>query len=151
MRRSSAYSLVELLIVVAVLAAMAFVAVPRLPFAMARQKQAEAAAWQTVSMLRRTRSLAILNAATHPDGFALQISIASGVTTLEIVDVSASSVVDTQTLDSAVSCTGTSRFEFDPFGTLTSAGTSLSLSAAGATYQITIVPATGMVRCEESS
>ena len=151
MKRPTAYSLVELLIVVAILSTLAFVAVPRLQFGAIRQRKAEVAALDVVAALRRTRSLAILNAATNQTGFALQIQRAGGNTSYQITDLSNSSVVDSHSLDSEVTCTGGQSFQFGPLGTLKQGSDSaLSVSAGGRTCAITIVAGTGLVKCNES-
>ena len=151
MKRPTAYSLVELLIVVAILSTLAFVAVPRLQFGAIRQRKAEVAALDVVAALRRTRSLAILNAATNQTGFALQIQRAGGNTSYQITDLSNSSVVDSHSLDSEVTCTGGQSFQFGPLGTLKQGSDSaLSVSSGGRTCAITIVPGTGLVKCNES-
>jgi prepilin-type N-terminal cleavage/methylation domain-containing protein len=150
-RRPSAYSLVELLIVVAILSAMAFVAVPRLQFGAIHQKQAEVAASRILSALRQARSLAILNAVDHPDGYALRLAKSGGATTFDIVDAATSAVVESQSLDRSVSASGGTLFTFTPLGALKAGSdTSLSVSAQGATRTVTIVAATGMAQCQES-
>jgi type II secretory pathway pseudopilin PulG len=151
MRVRKAYTLVELLIVIVMVGALTFVAVPRLQFGLKHRQQAEATAWKIVTGLRRTRSLAILHAATKPAGFALKFRSSGSSTICEIVDIASSSVVDSKTVDSTVTCTGGVKFEFGPLGALKpQSDTSLSVSAMGKTLTISIVPATGMVRCVES-
>jgi Tfp pilus assembly protein FimT len=151
MRRPTAYTLVELLIVVAVLAALTFIAVPRLQFGAVRQRQAEVAASRILSALRQTRSLAIINAVDHPGGYALRLSHTGGKWTFEIVDVAASAVVESQCLDPSVTCAGTSQFTFTSLGALSGGDASLSLSSGGTTCTVTVVGATGTARCEEGA
>lgn len=151
MKGPTAYTLVELLIVVAILATLAFVAVPRLQFGAIRQRKAEAAAMEVVSALRRTRSLAILYAATNQTGYGLRVQSASGIASYQIVDLSNSGVVDSYTLDSEVTCTGGQSFQFSPLGTLKQGSDSaLSVTAGGRTCAITIIAGTGLVKCNES-
>lgn len=150
MRRFAAYSLVELLIVVVVLSAMAFVAVPRMQFAAIRQRQVEVAASRILSALRQTRSLAILNAVDHPGGYALRLTTSGGVTTFDIIDAATSAVVESESLDSSVSSSGGTLFTFTLLGALkTGSDSSLTVSAEGRTRTITIVTATGTAKCEE--
>jgi prepilin-type N-terminal cleavage/methylation domain-containing protein len=151
MKRVTAYTLVELLIVVAILSTLALVAVPRLQFGAIRQRKAEAATLDVVSALRRTRSLAILYAATNQTGFALHITSDSGSTGYEIEDLSNSHVVDSRTLDGEVACAGGTSFEFGPLGTLKQGSdSSLAISAGGRTCTVTIVSGTGLVKWDES-
>jgi prepilin-type N-terminal cleavage/methylation domain-containing protein len=151
MRRPSAYTLAELLIVVAILSALAVVAVPRLQFAAVRQRKAEAAALDLASALRRTRSLAILYAATNTAGYRLQLTKAGQTTSYQIVNLGDSSTVDSRTLDSAVTTAGGQSFQFTSLGALKAGSdSSLTVSADGRTCTITVVSATGMVKSSTS-
>jgi hypothetical protein len=79
------------------------------------------------------------------------VTTASGVAGYQITDLSNSSVVDSRTLDAAVTCAGGQSFQFGPLGTLKQGinGT-LSVSAGGRTCTITIIAGTGLVKCSES-
>ncbi len=146
-----AFSLVELIIVVLILGALAFMAVPRLQFAALFKKQAHTVAKKIVTDLRRTRMLAISSAAGNPSGFKLRMVGSSPYGSYEIVDNATGQVVDSHTIDSKISCTGTSEFSFGPLGNLISTGgTTLSVSAEGKTFTITVVTATGTIKCSES-
>jgi hypothetical protein len=115
-----------------------------------RKGKAEAAAWEVVTALRRTRSLAISQAAENAVGYALCVNDSSGDTICEIVDLTDSSVVDSLSIDSAVTFSGGRRFEFDMLGAVkTSSDSELNVSAEGKSLAISIVPATGMVKCQE--
>lgn len=148
MRPSKGYTLAELLVIVLIIGVLTSVTIPRLQFGTRDVKQAEVEARKIITDLRRTRSLAILYAATHPAGFALEIRHKGKTTSYEIRDLDNSKVVDSQTLATRVSCTGTSRFVFGPLGALMdSADASLVVSASEATFEIAVVPSTGAVRC----
>ena len=148
MRAQKAYTLAEMIVVVLVLATMAVLAAPRLPFGFVRQRQAEMTAWKIVTDLRRTRSQAILEAASNPDGFTLNIDRAGGSITYEIVNCGNGEVIDSHALESGVDLSGRMRFEFNPLGTLKETDDpTLQVSATGQTFTITVIPATGMVRC----
>jgi len=148
MNQSRAYTLVELLVVVAIAGILATVAIPRLQFGAVYRSRGEAAAWKIVTDLRRARSLAITHAATKPDGYALNVQSSS----YEIVDVGMQTVVDSHTLDSKVSHVGQQSFRFNALGALESGSdTSLTLSASDTTFAITVVPATGAVKCVQSN
>jgi len=145
-----AYSLVELILVVLILAALASIAVPRLQFAAVHQKDADTTARKIVTDLRRTRSRAILYARDKPAGFALNMTGSDPYTGYRIIDLSDSNVIDSHTIDSSITCTGGSQFEFGPLGNLIDGSdTQLNVSGGGKSFTITIVSATGMVKCTE--
>jgi prepilin-type N-terminal cleavage/methylation domain-containing protein len=150
MSKRRAYSLAELIVVVAILALLSAVAIPRFQFGLVRKGKAEAAAWEVVTALRLTRRLAISQAAENAVGYALRVDDAGGDTICEIVDLTDSSVVDSLSIDSAVTLSGGRRFEFDTLGAVkTSSDSELNVSAEGKSLAISIVPATGMVKCRE--
>lgn len=147
MNQSRAYTLVELLVVVAIAGILATVAIPRLQFGAVYRSRGEAAAWKIVTDLRRTRSLAIANAAANPDGYALNVQNSS----YEIVDEGTQTVVDSHTLDSNVTHVGQQSFRFNSLGALESGSdTSVTFSASDKTFAIIVVPATGAVKCVQS-
>ncbi len=151
MRRFAAYSLVELLIVVAILSALAVVTVPRLQFGAIHKNRAEAAAAQILSALRQTRSLAILHAVDHPEGYALRLTKSGTVTTFDILDAATSATVESASLDKSVSSSGGTLFTFTTLGALkTGSDTSLTLAAGGTTCTVTVIAATGMAQSQES-
>jgi len=150
MKARRGYTLAEMIVVVVVLAIMAALAAPRLQFGFIRHRQAEMAAWKIVTDLRRTRSSAILEAASNPDGFAFIVTRVGDRTGYEIVDRSSSSVVDSHTIDSGVDLAGRTSFEFSPLGTLEEGYEPfLRVSSADRTFTISVIPATGMVKCVE--
>jgi len=144
--KKTGYSLAEVIIVVLILGVLTFIAVPRLNFGALRSRQAWTVAKTLVTDLRRTRTLAIVNAATNTTGFSLQIS-GSNYT---IVDDSNSTTVDSLTIDSHITCGGDTQFLFGPLGSLrTGSGTGLTVSSEGKTYTISVVSATGIVKCTD--
>ncbi len=129
---------------------LTLVAVPRLQFGLRQRCQAEVTAWKIVTDLRRTRSLAILHAADNPDGFALNIKQSGNGTDYEIVDLGNHAVVDAHRVDSSVVLAGRKKFEFGPCGVLKEkSDPTLSASATGRTFTISVIPGTGTVRCLE--
>lgn len=143
------YSLVEAIIVVLIVGLLTFIAVPRLQFDTLRRKQAHTVAKKIVTDLRRTRALAISDAANNTAGFRLRMIGSSPYGSFEIVNLDTSAVVDSHSIDSAVTCSGGNQFDFGPLGNLLSGSdTQLTVSAQGRTYTITIVQATGAVKCE---
>jgi len=146
-----AFSLAELIIVVAIIAIMALVAVPRLQFGVLRRKKAEVTASKIVTDLRHTRLLAITNAADNTDGYQLTMQGGAPYSGYAITNLQTSEVVDTYAIDSDVSCTGDTLFKFGPLGNLlTGSGTSLSVSSEGKSFSIMIISATGMVKNTEN-
>ena len=149
--KRQAFTIVELLIIMMIVAVLAVIAVPRLQFATVRRKKADATARKIVTDLRRTRGLAIADAATNTDGFKLKMSGSAPYDEYEIENKDTGETVDSHTIDSAVSCTGGNEFEFGPLGNLLSGSdTQLAVSADGKTFTITVIPATGMIKCTEN-
>jgi type II secretory pathway pseudopilin PulG len=152
MKNRTAYSLTELIVIVAVIAVMALIAVPRLQFAALHGQQADTVARKIVTDLRRTRRLAISNAATNSKGFELIMVPPAPYATYEIEDGDTHTVVDSQSIpsDIAVTCSGSHEFRFGPLGNLKSgSGTDLAVSAEEKSFTITVDPATGMITCTE--
>jgi Tfp pilus assembly protein FimT len=147
-KKRNAHTLVELIIIVVILAAMVFIAVPRLRFAALYRKQADTVARKIVTDLRRTRQLAIANAATDPNGYALNRSDSS----FQIVDGSGAPIPNGSfTVDSKITLSGGTNFQFGPLGNLTVYDSNqLTVSANGKFFTISITPATGMIQCSEN-
>ncbi len=149
--RKSGYSLAEMVAVIMIIGALAFIAIPQLNFAALHHKQASTIAKRIVTDLRRTRALAISNAAINTAGFRLQMLGSAPFTAYQIVDANSGTVIEIQNIDSPISCTGGSQFKFGSLGNLLSGSdTSLSVSSEGRAYTITIISATGLVQCIES-
>jgi Tfp pilus assembly protein FimT len=146
--KRTAYSLAEMIVVVMIIGALAFIAIPQLNLAALHHKQANAVAKKIATDLRRTRTLAISKAVNNSAGYSLQMVGSSPYTSYQIVDSnSAATVVDTLTIDSSISCTGGSLFKFGPLGNLLtgSSMTPVTVSSEGKTYTITVISATGIV------
>ncbi len=151
MRASRAYTVVELVVVVAILAAMAWIAVPRLNFGLVQDRQAEITAWRIATVLRRTRSMAICDAATNSKGFLLRIRQTGPATWYEIVDQDSQDVVVSEDLDSDIALAGRTLFEFSPLGALKEANApELTVSGDGRAFVVRVVPPTGMVTWSEA-
>jgi Tfp pilus assembly protein FimT len=152
-RQKSAFSLVELIIIIAFLVVFAAIAVPRMNFAFISKRKADTVARKIVTDLRRTRTLAISDAATNTNGYALNMTGAGPYTGYEIVNLNTSTTITNGTfsIDSDISCTGGNDFRFGPLGNLLSGSdTQLTVSAEGKIFTITIISATGTVKCTEN-
>ena len=149
-RIKRAYSLVELIIVVLFIGILAAVAVPRLNFSAVSKQKAEAVARQIVTDLRRTRGLAITNAAVNNEGFMVQMSATEPYISYAIVNRDTGAGVDKFEIDPDVQCKGDAKFEFGPLGNLiTGSGTVLKVGTDGRSFTITVIAATGTVKCVE--
>lgn len=147
--KRTAYSLAEMIIVVLILGAFAFIAIPRLNFTALHHEQASTIAKQIVTDLRRTRTLAISYAANNTKGYNLQMVGSSPYTSYQIVDANSGVTVATLAISSPISCTGGSLFQFGPLGNLLSGSstTPITVSSETKTYTITVISATGIVEC----
>lgn len=150
-RQRGAFTLVELILIVLFVGVCAFIAVPRMNLAVISKQKADCLARKIITDLRRTRRLAISDAVNNTDGFSLKMTGLSPYTGYEIENISTSETVDSQTIDSAISCTGGTEFNFGPMGNLLAGSdTQLSISASGKTFTISITSATGMIKCTEN-
>ncbi|MBA7610448.1 hypothetical protein ES703_17656 [subsurface metagenome] len=151
-RQKTAVTLVEVILIVLFLGILAVIAIPRLSLSSISDQKADCLAQKIVTDLRRTRRLAISNAAVNTAGFKLDMKGTSEYTGYDIVDANSAETVDSHTIDSAVTCTGSDEFAFSPQGNLLSEiDTQLVISVDGKTlFTIDITPATGMVKCTEN-
>ena len=134
--QKAAFTLVELIIIVIFLGIMAFIAVPRLNFAIISKQKADSLARKIVTDLRLTRRLAISDAVNNVKGFELKMV----GNTFEIENVNTHTTVSSFPIDSDVSviCPTGSRFIFGPLGNLeTGSGTGINVSAEGKSFAIT--------------
>ncbi len=151
MKRFKGYSVVELIIVVLFIGIFATIAVPRINIATVSKQKVDTVARKIVIDLRRTRTMAVSNAATNTSGFALNMTGSSPYSAYEIEDLSTSTVVDTHSFDSVIGCSGGANFQFGPLGSLiTGSDSSLTVTTTGRSFTITITSATGMVKCVEN-
>ena len=149
-RRKRAFSLIELVLIVLFIGIFAAIAVPRLNFSTISKHKADTIARKIVTDLRRTRGLAISDAADNTTGFALNMIGSAPYTGYEIESLDTGATTDSHTIGSGISCTGGDQFEFGPLGNLLDGSdTQVTVSASGKTFTITITAATGMVKCTE--
>ena len=150
-QKRQVFTLVELILVSVFLVIIAIIAVPRLNFAGITKYEAEAVARKMVTDLRRTRQMAISDAAHNNKGFELRMVGGSPYASYEIENRDTSEIVDSYTIDSDVTVTGDFKFRFGPQGNLTIPGhTEITVSASGKSFTITIIVATGSVICAEN-
>ncbi len=158
--QKTAFSVVELLIVVSFLGIFAVIAVPRFNYAIISKQKAEITARKIVTSLRRTRSLAICNGANNTVGFAIWMDgpgDAGSRTFYQIRNRSTvpPSVLEQHTIDSNVTVTSDKKsIRFGPLGDILESDTGfpsqITVSAAGKIYTIQLFIATGMVKCIEN-
>jgi len=149
-RARRGYSLVELLVVVGIIAVMAMVAVPRFSYGIVSKTKAKAAAYRLVTDLRRTRSLAIQDAATNKKGYSLSMTGSAPYTGYQIENEDTKQTVDSCQFTSGVTATiqGPNKFTFEPLGNLKpGSGSQITVIAGDGRYTISFVASTGAVIC----
>jgi type II secretory pathway pseudopilin PulG len=144
-----AFSMAEMLLVVIIIGALAAVAVPRFSMATVLTKQDEALIRKLTVDLRKTRMMAIANAADNSSGYQLRINT-SAPKSYEIRNLQTSLTVETHPVDSRITFSGTTQFSFTALGTLNPA-TSVQLTVTGAnkSWLLDIYGYTGSVKCTE--
>lgn len=151
--KQTAFSFVELIIVVMLLSIFAVMAVPRFNYAIISRQRADTVARKIVTDLRLTRRLAISDAANNTDGYELKLVGSVPYHSYEIENVDTKATVSSHTIDSSVTIsnpTGT-RFMFGPLGNLEpTSATQINVSAEGKSFSITINSATGSIKCVEN-
>ncbi|MBA7618079.1 hypothetical protein ES703_25398 [subsurface metagenome] len=150
-----AFSLVELILIVAFIGIFAAIAVPRLNFAIISKQKTENITRKVVTDLRLTRRLAISDAANNTKGFELKMVGSVPYTSYEIENVDTKATVASHTLDPGVTitCPTGITFAFGPLGNLEAGSADemeINISTEGISFAITINSATGAVKCVEN-
>ena len=151
--RRNAHTLTELVVVVLIMGTLAMIAIPRLQCGAIKQKKLAGAAHQLVGDLRKTRSLAMRDAATNDDGYRLRLVGASPYTEYLIENADTGEEVSRTNIDPSIVVTSspTYRFVFGRLGNMTLGGDSqINLSADGKSFTLTFVTATGAVLCTKN-
>ena len=147
------FTLMEMIIVTVIMGVFAALTIPRLSFSAVNKKQAETAVRRFVTDLRRTRSLAIRDAATHSNGFRLKLA-GNPSSSYDIIDRDSGETLETHSFDSAISIAysgGDQNLDFGPLGNLaTSSADTITISGYDKSYTVTIVYSTGSTRFSES-
>lgn len=144
------FSLIELVLVVAILTVLAAITVPRFGSDVLDRSAVSAAARETAADMRLCRSFAVANAAVNPQGYAFRMKAGTPYPGYEIVDLQTSAAVKDMAYSESVSCTGDGEFRFGPLGNLTTgSGTILNLAGSGRQYALVLNTATGSVVIEE--
>jgi len=152
-KKRTAFSLVELIIIVMWVGILAAIAMPRLNFAIISKQKADTVARKIVTDLRLTRRLAISDAANNTRGFRLKMVPPLPYCSYEIENFDTKETVASHAIDSSISisCPPPPIFVFGPLGELKpGSGSELTISAEGRSFKITINPATGAVKCVEN-
>lgn len=151
-KNKTALSLIELIIFVLFLGIFAAISVPKMTFFIISKQKAETFANQVVTDLRRTRRLAISDAATNTDGYELNMTGGGPYTGYEIVNINTSTTITNGTfsIDSDITCNGGANFQFGPLGNRKpGSATQLTVTDGVKTFTIDIT-LIGMVKCVES-
>jgi prepilin-type N-terminal cleavage/methylation domain-containing protein len=143
------FTLIELVVVVMIIGIMAFITVPRMVSAVVALGKSNTGAERIAAAIRQCRTLAISNAATTSQGFTLNMTnvVGGNYTSFQIVNVQTSAVLETDSIPSGTTCTGSSQFQFGPLGNRTGGSGNLTVGGGGKTFVISVVTNTGMVQC----
>lgn len=143
-------TLAELIIVVAIIGVMTFIAVPRMGYSLVNTGKAQTTAYKIAAAIRYARSLAISDAAGNTQGYMVNMTGSGDYTGYEVVNLNTSEVVETGSIDAnKVSCIGANDFRFGSLGNRFGDTDSLTVSGGDKTYAVSVVSATGLVKCEE--
>ena len=152
-KKRTAFSFIELILIVMILGIFAAIAVPRFNYALITKQKSENITRKIVTDLRLTRELAISDAANNTQGFELKMIGSAPYSTYEIENADTGTTVASHTLDSnvSISCPTGTTFAYGPLGNLeTGSATQIIISAEDRNFNITINPATGAIKCVEN-
>jgi len=145
MKNIKAFTLIELLFVIVVIAVLAAVAVPRVGVPFTKKAKLRVTARRMLSDLRYTRRLAITNAEDY------RLNVNSTTKEYKIYDAGNTQIGNTQTIDQDITISADKNFIFEPLGNASSSSdTTVSFSSDGNQITITVTVSTGRVEMEES-
>ena len=135
------FTLVELVLIVAVLAILVSIAIPRIGWGTMGKVQAETAARQFSDYLKLARSLAITHASSNSDGYKVVLS-SSRPYTYSLINADTLDVVKGPiNIPEGVTCSGNSEFHFNTLGQLQGSSTlTLQFIKSGDTTIVTVTP-----------
>ena len=134
------FTLVELVLVIALLAILMSIAIPRIGWGTMGKVQAETAAKQFSDYLKLARSLAITHAGSNSEGYEVVLSPSTPYTYSLINSSDTSEVVKGPTaLPEGVSRKGDRTYQFTPLGTV-SHEREVEFSKDGKTVTVTVNP-----------
>jgi prepilin-type N-terminal cleavage/methylation domain-containing protein len=145
------FTLAESIMVVVLVGIFVAIAVPRMKFSTISKLKAGLVTKKLITDLRRTRTMAIVDAATNSTGYGLRMIAPSPYTSYKIMNLKTSATVETFTIDPAVSCTSGNKFDFTTLGNPTpTSSTEIIVSAEGKIYTIKVANDTGRVKWTEN-
>jgi prepilin-type N-terminal cleavage/methylation domain-containing protein len=146
------FTLAETIMVVVLVGIFIAIAVPRMKLSTISKLKANVVTKKLITDLRRTRTMAIVDAATNSTGYGLRMIAPSPYTGYQIWNLKPPiAVVETFTIDPAVSCTSGNKFDFNTLGNLkTGSSSQIIVSAEGKTYTISVLEDTGRVKWVEN-
>ncbi len=135
------FTLVELILVVAVLAILVSIAIPRIGWGTMGKVQAETAARQFSDYLKLARSLAITHASSNSEGYEVVLS-PSKPYTYSLINANTSDVIKGPVaLPEGVNRRGDRTYQFTPLGNLSvSRELEVEFSKAGDTTVVSVTP-----------
>lgn len=139
--KSKGLTLIELILVVALIAILASIVVPRAGWGTMGKVQTETAGRQFSDYLKLARSLAITHASSNSQGYKVVLSV-SGPYTYSLSNAATSAVIKGPiALPTGVSRSGDLTFQFTPPGNLSVSSTlSVTFSKGGDTTVISVTP-----------
>ncbi|MCK4752802.1 MAG: prepilin-type N-terminal cleavage/methylation domain-containing protein [Planctomycetes bacterium] len=134
-----AFSLIELVLIVALLAILFSIAIPRMGWDTMGKVQGETAAKQFSDYLKLAKLLAITNASTNGSGYKVVCTVDFSSYRIVNADTSAD-VKGPIYMPNGVVCTGDTEFQFTPLGELTAGSGTLTLqfTKEGDTTTVTV-------------
>jgi prepilin-type N-terminal cleavage/methylation domain-containing protein len=146
------FTLAETIMVVLLIGIFILIAVPRMRFSTISKLKAGVVTKKLITDLRRTRTMAIVNAATNSTGYGLRMIAPSPYTGYKIWNLKPPiAEVETFTIDPAVTCTSGNKFDFTTLGNPTpTSSANIIVSAEGKSYTIKVDNDTGRVKWSEN-